>query len=136
MHLCTLCKENKQVELQILAPWRNQSNNSACVCVCVCVIINLLIKTQTRTHKHTHTHGHAQAGKQTQTITCNVHSHTCKRYCKMRSPGAALYSLPPTPRFTSSLSFYFRALPQQQQQKNTRRHTQQMPEYLFLHQSK
>lgn len=64
--------------------------------VCVCVIINLLIKTQT--HKHTHTHAHAQAGKQTQTITCNAHSHTCKRYCKMRSPGAALYSLPPTPR--------------------------------------
>lgn len=95
MHLCTLCKENKQVELQILAPWRNQSNNSACLCVCVCVIINLLIKTQTRTHKHTHTHGHAQAGKQTQTITCNAHTHTCKRYCKMRSPGAALYSLPP-----------------------------------------
>lgn len=134
--MCTLCKENKQVELQILAPWRNQSNNSACVCMCVCVIINLLIKTQTRTHKHTHTR--ACTGRQANTnnhMQC-THTHACKRYCKMRSPGAALYSLPPTPRFTSSLSFYFRALPQQQQQKNTRRHTQQMPEYLFLHQSK
>lgn len=85
------------------------------MCACVCVIINLLIKTQTRTHKHTHTHMHRQASKHKQSHA--MHTHTCKKYCKMRSPGAALYSPLPLPRFTSFLLFYFRALPQQQQNR-------------------
>lgn len=48
-------------------------------------------------------------GKQSQTITCITHTHTCKRYCKMRSPGAALY-LYPTPPLTFSFILFSCAL--------------------------
>lgn len=82
-----------------------------------------------------------RAGKQTQTITCITHTHTdthardTVRCAPLELLSLYIPALPPLDIFFYSIFVRSMQL-YPNSNKNTRRHTQEMPEYLFLHQSK